>query len=37
MIKANNAALWALAKFENAHLRGFRFPWEPAKTQEPTP
>lgn len=36
-IKANNAALWAQAKFENAHMRGFRFPWEPPKTQEPTP
>ncbi len=36
-INANNAALWAVAKFENKHARGFRFPWEPAKTQEPNP
>lgn len=36
-IRANDAATWAMMKFENKHMRGFRFPWEPAKTQEPTP
>jgi len=36
-IRANDAATWAVAKFENKHARGFRFPWEPAKTQEPHP
>lgn len=36
-INANNTALWAVIKFENAHMRGFRFPWEPAKTQGSKP